>query len=96
MPMVISDEETVDHNCYIKNVLPVTLKYGNKVLGDKWIFQQDGANPYRDHLTQEWYRDNFPLFTDKDCWPPNSPYLNRLNNSTWDELINVIDWYKVR
>ena len=26
--------------------------------------------------TQEWCRMNFPSFTDKDHWPPNSPDLN--------------------
>jgi hypothetical protein len=38
-PLVILDEETVDHDCYIKKVLPVALQYGNKVFGDDWIFQ---------------------------------------------------------
>ena len=32
---VISDEETVDHSCHIKNVVPVALKDGNEVFGDK-------------------------------------------------------------
>ena len=53
IPFVILGEGTVDHSCYIKNVLPVALNYGNEVFGDKWIFQQDGANPHRDRLTQE-------------------------------------------
>ena len=43
-PSVILDEGTVDHSCYIKNVLPIALKYENEVFGDNWIFQQDGAN----------------------------------------------------
>ena len=51
--LVILDEGTVDHSSYINNVLPVTLKYGNEVFGDKWIFQQDDANPHRHHLTEE-------------------------------------------
>ena len=54
-PLMTLDEGTVDNSCYIRNVLPVALKYGNKVFGDKWIFQQDGANPRRGHLTGEWY-----------------------------------------
>ncbi|CAF3393832.1 unnamed protein product, partial [Rotaria sp. Silwood2] len=33
-PLVILDEGTVDHARYIKEVLPVALKYGNKILGD--------------------------------------------------------------
>ena len=61
--------------------------------GENWIFQPDGANPRRHHLTQEWCRDNFPSLIDKDHWPPN---LNPLDYSIWDELINIIDWNKVQ
>ena len=42
--LLILDEGAVDHSCYIKNILPVALKYVNGVFGDKWIFQQDSAN----------------------------------------------------
>ena len=52
--LVILDEGTVDHSCYVKNVLPEALKYGNEeVFGDNWTFQQNGANSHRHHLTQE-------------------------------------------
>ena len=37
----------------MKNVLSVALQDGNEVFGEKWNFQEDGANPHRDHLTQE-------------------------------------------
>ena len=46
-PLVILDEGTLDRSYYIRNVLPVALKCGNEVSGDKWIFQQDGTNPHR-------------------------------------------------
>ena len=45
--LVILDDGTVRHDYYIKKVLPVALKYGNKVFGDDWIFQQDGAMPHQ-------------------------------------------------
>ena len=70
--LVILDERTIDRGCYIKNLLPVALKYENEVFGDRWIFQQDGANPRRHHLKEEWCRDNFPSLIDKDRWPPNN------------------------
>ena len=31
-PLVILDEETVEHTQYMKEVLPVAIQYGNKVL----------------------------------------------------------------
>ena len=42
-PLVILDKGTVDHQRYINQVLPVALKYGIKVFGKDWTYQQDGA-----------------------------------------------------
>ncbi|CAF2157480.1 unnamed protein product [Rotaria magnacalcarata] len=95
-PLVIFEEGTVDHARYIEEVLPVALEYGTKIYGDDWIFQQDGAKPHIHHLTQQWCRDNFPSFIDKDHWPPNSPNLNPLDYCIWDEFVKVIDWNMVR
>ena len=94
-PLVILDEGTVDHRLYIEKILPVALKYGNEVFGDDWTFQQDGAKPHQNNLTQEWCRDKFPPFIDKGRWPPNSPDLNPLDYSIWDVFINAIDWARV-
>ena len=79
-----------------KKVLPVVLKYGIHVFDSDWVFQQDGARSHSHHLTQQWCRDNFPSFIDDDHWPPNSPDLNRLNYSIWNELVSTIDWDKVK
>ncbi|CAF5215756.1 unnamed protein product [Rotaria magnacalcarata] len=94
-PLVILDEGTVDHTVYIEKVLPVALKYGNQFFGSDWVFQQDGAKPHSHHLSQKWCRDNFPTFIEKDRWPPNSPDLNPLDYSIWDQLVNNINWNKV-
>ena len=94
-PLVIFEEGTVNHDRYIEEVLPVALEFGNKVFGNRWTFQQDGARPHTHHLTQQWCRDHFPSFIDKDHWPANSPDLNPLDYSIWDELANTIEWEKV-
>ena len=85
-PLIILDEGTVDHQRYIDQVLPVALKYGNKTFGDRWTFQQDGARPHTHATTQQWCLDHFPSFINKDHWPPNSPDLNPLDYSIWDEF----------
>ena len=46
--------------------------------------------------TQEWCQMNFSSFIDKDHWPPNSPDLNALDNSIWDEFAQQINWAKVK
>ena len=66
MLLMILDEGTVDHAIYIKKVLPAALKYRNQVYGSDWVFQQDRVWPQSHHLTQQWYRDNFPSFIDND------------------------------
>jgi hypothetical protein len=35
---VILNEDSVDHAKYIKQVLPIAKKYGNKMFGDDWTF----------------------------------------------------------
>lgn len=69
-PLVILKNGTVDHARYITEVLPVALKYGNKVFGDNWTFQQDGARAHTHKLSQQWCRDHFPAFIEAGRWPP--------------------------
>ena len=95
-PLVILDEGTVDHTIYIEKVLPVALKYGNEVFCSDWVLQQDGDGPLSHHLTQQWCRDNFLSSFGKYRWPSNSPDLNPLDYSIWNELGNTISWNKVK
>ena len=95
-PLIILDEGTMDHQRYIDEILPVALKYGNEDFGDNWTFEQDGAKPHTHDSTQESCRMNFPSFIDKDHWPPNSPDLNLLDYSIWDEFAQQINWAKVK
>ena len=52
--LVILDKDTIDHDRYIREVLPVAIKYGNKVFGDDWTYQRDNVTPHTHNLTQEW------------------------------------------
>ncbi|CAF3081974.1 unnamed protein product [Rotaria sp. Silwood2] len=91
-PLVIFDEGTLDHQRYIKEVLPVAKNYGNRVFGNNWTYQQDGAKPHVHHLSQQWCKDNFPNFIDQKHWPPNSPDLNPLDYCIWNEFVQQMNW----
>ena len=78
-PVVIFEEETVDHERCMQEVLPVVLKFGNDIFGDNWTFQQDGGRPHIHQKTEDWCRTHLPCFIDKDHWPPNSPDLNQIH-----------------
>ena len=88
-PLVIFENGTVDHERYMKEVLPVALKFGNDTFGNEWTFQQDGARPHTHVNSQEWCTKHFPSFIDKDHWPPNSPDLSPLDYCIWNELLRA-------
>ena len=65
-PLVLFEKGTLDHHRYIKEVLPVALRYGNSKLGNNWTFQQDNGTPHTHQETQDWCCQHFPSFIDKD------------------------------
>ena len=75
---------------------PVILKYVNEVFGNDWIFQQHGTKLQQHFLTPQWCHDNFLSFIDKTRWASNSSDLNPLNYSICHEIINAIDWKRVK
>lgn len=94
-PLVLFKDGTVNHERYIREVLPVARDYGNKIFGNNWTFQQDGARPHVHEKTQDWCTRHFPAFIDKDTWPSNSPDLNPLDYCIWDEFAHAVNWQKV-
>ena len=36
----------MDHDRYMKEMLPVAFKFGNDMFGDDWTFQQDSAKSH--------------------------------------------------
>ena len=92
--LVIFEDGTMYHDRHIKEVLPVAFKFGNNMFGTDWTFQQDIAKPHIYAKTQEWCAKHFPCLIDK-CHrppPPNSPDLNPLDYSIWDELDHQVNW----
>ena len=95
-PLVILDEGTVGHIIYIETLLPVPLKYGNQVFGSDQIFQQDSTRLCLHYLTQQWCRNNFLSFIDKDLCSPTNPDCNHLDYSICDKLVDTINWDRIK
>ena len=93
--LVLFEKGTLGHHRYIKEVLLVSLRYGNSKFGNNWTFQQDNGMPHTHRKTQEWCSQHFSSFIDKDTWPANSPDLNPLDYCIWDEFAQTISWDKV-
>lgn len=94
-PLVIMKKGTVNQDRYIKEILPVAKKYGDKVFGNNWTYQQDGATCHTGPKSIKWCQENLPNFIGKDHWPANSPDLNPLDYSVWNEFVRAINWNKV-
>ncbi|CAF2267124.1 unnamed protein product [Rotaria magnacalcarata] len=74
----------------------VALEEGDRLFGLKiWGFQQDGTNCHTGGKAQSWCRKHFDFFIPKEKWPPNSPELNPLDYSIWNEISRHIDYKKV-
>ena len=95
MPLVLFEKGTPDHHCYMKEVLPVALRYGNSKFGNNCTFQQGNGTPHTHQETQEWCSQHFPSCIDKDTWPVNSLDLNPLDDCIWDEFAQAINWNEV-
>lgn len=94
-PLVIIEKGTVNQEVYIKKILPVAKKYGDKTYDDNWTYQQDGATCHTSGLSIEWIKANFPNFIPEDRWPANSPDLNPLDYCVWNEFVQAMNWDRV-
>ena len=77
----------------MNRILPFTKRQGRTLFnGKKWVFQQDGASSHTSNRAQNWCRNNFDSFLDKNHWPPNSPDLNPLDYYYWNEVENQMTY----
>ena len=66
------------------------------MLGDNWIYQQDGATLHTHQLTQALCARHLPSFIPKDRWPANIPDLNPLDYCIWNELVEAMGWSRIK
>jgi len=83
----VEEKAKINANYYIDNLLPKPVEDAYALLGNTFVFQQDGAPAHRAMPTQEWLAKHCPDFIDKDSWPPNSPDLNPLDYCMWGAML---------
>ena len=84
----VDEKAKVNTQYYVNNLLPKLFEDSNDLLGNQFIFQQDGAPAHTSRQTQEWIAQNSPDFISKDQWPPNSPDLNPLDYHIWGAMLH--------
>jgi transposase len=83
----VPGQTKVNTTCYMDQLLSKLIEDCRAVLGDHFIFQQDGAPAHTANKTQDWLKQNTPEFIKKDEWPPNSPDLNPLDYFIWSAML---------
>jgi len=64
------------------------------LLGEDFIFQQDGAPAHTAQRMQGFLQQNCSDFTQKDDWPPNSPDINPLDFYVWGVMLDRYQKYQ--
>lgn len=54
------------------------------------------SSSHTSDLAQNWCKKNFKSFISKDKWPPNTPELNPMDYSVWNEISKNVDYQKVK
>ena len=65
----IDEKAKVNAKYYVENLLPKLVKDCHTVLGNQFVFQQDGALAHGAKLAQDWLASHCPDFIDKDSIP---------------------------
>jgi len=93
----VEDKAKVNVEYYMDNLLPKLVEDCHDLLGDDFIFQQDGAPAHGAKTTQEWFGQHCPNFIDKDSWPPNSNDLNLIDYHVWGAMLEELtSWIQSR
>ncbi|CAF4593564.1 unnamed protein product, partial [Rotaria magnacalcarata] len=83
----LEEYESLNGKTYHETLLPFYKEEGDQLFGHKnWGFQQGGASCHTAGRAQSWCRKHFDFFIPKEKWPPNSPELNPLDYSIWNEI----------
>jgi hypothetical protein len=83
----VEEAAKINSDYYIASLLPKLLQDAQSLVGNNFIFQQDGAPAHSSRKTQDWIRERNAAFIDKDEWPPNSPDLNPLDFCIWGVML---------
>lgn len=84
----VPEKVKVNAKCYTEELLPLLIDDCHTLLGNDFVFQQDGAPAHTARQAQEWLQLNCPDFIGKDQWPPNSPDLNPLDYCIWGLMLD--------
>jgi len=80
----VEEKAKVSADYCVNQLLPKLVADCHQLLGEKFIFQQDGVPAHAAKVTRGWLAVHCPDFIDKDSWLPNSLDINPLD---WGSML---------
>jgi hypothetical protein len=87
----VAENVKVNAGYYTEQLLPKLVEDCHNLMGQDFVFQQDGAPAHTARQAQQWLAENCPEFIGKDEWPPNSPDLNPLDFCVWGIMLQMYE-----
>ena len=84
--VVLPEKTSFNEDFYIKKVLPIVKREGIKLIGEDFIYQQDGAKCHTSKLSVKTIEKMGIDLIRPEIWPPNSPDLSPLDYFFWNEV----------
>ena len=84
--LFVEDGLKVNSAGYIEVLAENVVPWVTETYGTHYIFTHDGAAAHTANKTQQWCKDHFCSFSDKELWPPSSPDINRMDFGIWSIL----------
>ena len=84
--VILPQKTSFDSDFYVEKVLPIVKRDGIQLIGENFIFQQDGAKPHTSGQTMDAVQKLGISIIGPEKWPPNSPDLNPLDYFFWNEV----------
>ena len=84
--VILPEKTSFDSKFYTHNVLPIAKEDGIRLIGNDFIYQQDGATCHTSKLSIETLKNMNFEFIGPEIWPANSPDLNPLDYFFWNEV----------
>ena len=84
--VVLPPKTSFNTDFYVSHVIPIARRDGIKLLGNDFVFQQDGARCHTSNTSIETIQNLLPSFIHPNQWPANSPDLNPLDYFFWNEV----------
>ena len=76
-------------------MIPTVKQDGLELIGDDFVFQQDGSRVHTSKISLKSIQENSISIIEPNCWLTNSPYLNPMDYFFWNEVSSRLKQKKI-